>query len=43
MGAFSSKSKVSKMATLSKKSDREPMYENTDSIPEELVNILETI
>jgi hypothetical protein len=36
VGAFSSKSKVNKMATLGKKSEREPMYETTDSIMEEL-------
>lgn len=34
VGAFSSRSKVNKMATLSKKSELEPMFENTDWIPE---------
>ena len=39
VGAFSSKSKVNNMATLSKKSEREPMYENTYSIPEEFADV----
>ena len=43
VGAFSSKSKVNKMATLSKKSEWEPMYENTYSIPEEFADVKETI
>lgn len=43
VGAFSSKSKVNKMATLGKKSEREPWYENTKELPQEIVGILETV